>query len=99
MLNWKRIVAGEYEESSGRFSVYASYDRIYGDHWVLRDRNESNYYKGKYDERTLRDAKAKAEAILSSERKNKRKEEEENGKKEKRRIDEKEGRHQQRHGS
>lgn len=69
MLNWKRIEAGEYKESSGRFEIYSSYDRIYGDHWVLLDRNDPDYYKGKYDESTLREAKAKAEAILSSERK------------------------------
>ena len=74
MLNWKRIEAGEYEVSSGRFEIYASYDRIYGDHWVLHDRNEADYYKGKYDVCTLREAKAKAEAILSSERKYKEKE-------------------------
>ena len=70
MIKWKRLDAGEYESEDGRFYILQSWDRIYGNHWKLRDSNEPDYYKGLYDEATLRDCKAKAESILSFEKRN-----------------------------
>ena len=69
MIQWKRIEAGTYTSENERFLIYKTWDRIYGNHWVLHDKNEPNYYHGKYDERTLLDCKLKAEAILSKEEK------------------------------
>ncbi len=63
MIRWKRLEAGEYESEDGRFYVIRSYDRIYGEHWILRDKKEENYFKGQYHETTLRDCKAVAEVI------------------------------------
>ena len=63
MIKWKRLEAGEYESEDKRFYILQTYDRIYGDHWVLYDNHELNRYKGKYDERTLRECKAKAEVL------------------------------------
>ena len=65
MLKWKRIEAGEYVSEDGRFKILATYDRIYGDHWVLHDHAEPDYYKGQYDEQSLRDCKAKAEVLVA----------------------------------
>ncbi len=61
MIAWKKIEAGEYESEDGRFHIIKSYDRIYGNHWELHDRNEPDYYKGQYHENTLFDCKMKAE--------------------------------------
>lgn len=63
MIKWNRLDAGEYESDDKRFYILQTYDRIYGNHWVLHDNNEPNRYKGRYDERTLRDCKAKAEVL------------------------------------
>ena len=63
MIQWKRLDAGEYESKDKRFHILKTYDRIYGNHWVLHDRNETERCKGRYDERTLLDCKLKAEAI------------------------------------
>ena len=63
MIKWKRLDAGEYESADTRFYIIKGYDRIYGNHWILYDRNESDEYKGRYDERTLLDCKLKAEVI------------------------------------
>ena len=63
MIAWKRLEAGHYKSEDERFEIMQTYDRIYGDHWVLYDNHEPNRYKGKYDEGTLRECKAKAEVL------------------------------------
>ena len=68
MIKWVRNESGAYKDVSGRFTIMKTYDRIYGNHWQLHDANEPNYYKGIYDETSLRDCKSKAEAILQRER-------------------------------
>ena len=64
MIQWKKIEAGEYEDVNKRFHIIKTYDRIYGNHWALHDRNETDYYKGQYHEKSLMDCKLKAEALL-----------------------------------
>ena len=68
MITWIREDAGVYKSDNGRFDIMKTYDRVYGTHWQLHDNNASNYYKGTYDEQSLRECKAKAEAILSREK-------------------------------
>ena len=63
MISWKRIEAGEYESEDGRFHILKTWDRVYGNHWQLRDRNEPDIYKGRYDESSLLDCKLKAETL------------------------------------
>lgn len=63
MIEWKRIEAGEYESKDGRFHILKTWDRIYGNHWQLLDRNANDYYKALYHEFSLLDCKLKAEAI------------------------------------
>lgn len=63
MIKWIKIEAGYYESEDNRFYIMQTYDRIYGDHWVLHDNKESDRYKGRYDEKTLKDCKAKAEVL------------------------------------
>lgn len=63
MIAWKKLEAGHYKSDDERFEIMQTYDRIYGDHWILYDKHEPNYYKGQYDERTLRECKAKAEVL------------------------------------
>ena len=63
MIKWIKIEAGHYESENKQFYIMQTYDRIYGDHWVLHDNNESDRYKGRYDEKTLKDCKAKAEVL------------------------------------
>ena len=63
MIKWKKIEAGEYKSEDGRFFVFKTWNRIYGDHWLLRDRNADDYYKGLYHEKTLFDCKFKAEML------------------------------------
>lgn len=63
MIVWKRLEAGYYKSEDERFEIMQIYDRIYGDHWVLYDNHEPVRYKGKYDEETLRECKAKAEVL------------------------------------
>jgi len=63
MIEWKRIEAGEYESKDGRFHILKTWDRIYGNHWQLLDRNANDYYKSLYHENSLLDCKLKAEAI------------------------------------
>jgi hypothetical protein len=63
MIAWKRIEAGEYESEDGRFHILKTWNRIYGNHWQLQDKNEPDYYKSLYDEQTLLDCKMKAETI------------------------------------
>lgn len=69
MIKWKRIEAGEYVSEDERFHILKTWDRVYGDHWQLHDKNNPDYYKGLYHEQTLLDCKLKAEAILSAEAK------------------------------
>jgi len=68
MIDWIKLDAGEYESSNHRFYIIKDYDRIYGDHWLLQDRNVPDYYKGQYHEDTLRDCKGVAETILREEK-------------------------------
>lgn len=63
MIKWKRIEAGEYESEDGRFYILKTWDRIYGNHWQLLDKNATDYYKDLYHENTLLDCKLKAESI------------------------------------
>ena len=66
MIKWKRLASGEYESQDKRFYILQSYDRIYGNHWVLRDKNIADYYKQQYHENTLKDCKIKAETLLEN---------------------------------
>lgn len=68
MITWIREDAGVYKSDNCRFDIMKIYDRIYGTHWQLHDNKEPEYYKGTYDEQSLRECKAKAEAILASEK-------------------------------
>lgn len=63
MIKWNKLDAGEYQSEDERFKIMKSWDRIYGNHWILHDYNEEDYYKGDYHEQTLRDCKAKAEVL------------------------------------
>ena len=60
------MASGEYESQDKRFYILQSYDRIYGNHWVLRDKNIADYYKQQYHENTLKDCKIKAETLLEN---------------------------------
>lgn len=64
MIKWIKLDAGEYESSDGRFLILKTYDRIYGNHWMLQDRNEPDCYKGQYHEETLGECKLKAEVLI-----------------------------------
>ncbi len=64
MIKWKRIEPGEYESEDGRFYILKSWDRVYGNHWKLLDREEADMYKGTYREKSLLDCKLKAEDLL-----------------------------------
>ena len=67
-MKWRRISAGEYESEDKRFEICKSYDVIFGNHWILRDNKETDYYaKQIAHEYTLKEAKAKAEAIVKQE--------------------------------
>ena len=63
MIKWNKLDAGEYESEDKRFYILQSYDRIYGNHWLLQDRKEPDYYRGQYHENTLRECKIKAEVL------------------------------------
>lgn len=64
MIKWKRIEPGEYESEDGRFYILKSWDRVYGDHWKLRDKYDPDMFKGTYHEKTLLDCKLKAESFF-----------------------------------
>ena len=68
MIEWKRIEAGEYESKDGRFHILKTWDRVYGNHWVLQDRRVEDWYKGRYDEDTLLACKLRAEGIVNFEK-------------------------------
>lgn len=63
MIKWKRIEAGNYVSEDERFHILKTWNRLYGNYWQLHDKNNSDYYKGFYHERTLMDCKLKAEGI------------------------------------
>ena len=63
MIKWKRIEAGEYESENKRFYITKTYDRVYGDHWVLRDKSIKDCYKQQYHENTLLECKMQAENL------------------------------------
>ena len=69
MIKWKRIEAGQYESEDARFLILKTWDRVYGDHWELHDKNEDDFYKGLYHEQTLINCKLKAEGIILAETK------------------------------
>ena len=64
MIKWHRIEAGEYVGENERFRILKTWDRIYGNHWMLRDAEALDIYKGTYHERTLLECKLKAEGVL-----------------------------------
>ena len=66
MIEWKKLDAGEYVSNDERFHAWKGYDRVYGNHWILRDKNEPDYHKGLYHEETLWRCKAKAESIMKN---------------------------------
>lgn len=68
MLKWKKIEASSYESKDGRFDIIKTYNVTFGNHWQLTDHNEPNYYKSHYHEYSLKDCKAKAEAIIEQEK-------------------------------
>ena len=68
MLSWKKLEAGEYESIDGRFYVTKNWDRIYGDHWTLKDTTKADYYDGLHHENSLKDCKHIAEWILEQEK-------------------------------
>ena len=63
MIKWTKIEAGEYESEDKRFHIEKTWNRIYGDHWELLDREEPDHYKGIYNEESLSACKLKAEMI------------------------------------
>lgn len=63
MIRWRRIEAGEYVSENERFHILKTWNRIYGNHWQLRDKNEPDYYKSLYHEQTLKECKLKAEVL------------------------------------
>ena len=66
MIAWKRIEAGEYESVDERFYILKAYDRVFGNHWILHDNHESDYYKRQYHEYSLKECKLKAETIAKN---------------------------------
>lgn len=66
-INWKKLDAGEYESTDGRFYIIKTWDRLYGNHWQLSDRNEKDYYKGLTACDSLKHAKHVAELTINYE--------------------------------
>lgn len=66
-LEWKRLDAGEYESADGRFYVLQTWDRLYGKHWCLQDRNVEDYYKSQTACDSLKHAKHVAELTINRE--------------------------------
>lgn len=66
MIKWKKIEAGDYEDENGRFKILKTWDRIYGNHWILYDRNYSDFRNGQYHEDTLLDCKLRAETVFNN---------------------------------
>lgn len=63
MLIWVKDCAGEYVTVDGRFEAYRAYDRLYGEHWILRDKKVEDYYKSQYHETSLKECKGVAETL------------------------------------
>lgn len=66
-LEWRRIDAGEYESSGARFYILKTWDRIYGNHWLLQDKNVEDYYKSLTACDSLKHAKHVAELTVNRE--------------------------------
>ena len=66
-LEWKRIEAGEYESADGRFHIFKTWDRLYGNHWELQDSNVEDSYKAKTACDSLNHAKHVAEVTVNRE--------------------------------
>lgn len=66
MLKWRKIEAGVYESEDERFYIVNTYDRVYGNHWLIRDRSKEPY-KGEYHQSTLTDCKALVKGIMNYE--------------------------------
>lgn len=66
-LEWKRIEAGEYESADGRFHIFKTWDRLYGNHWELQDSNVKEWYKSKTSCDSLKHAKHVAEVTVNRE--------------------------------
>ena len=63
MIKWVKLDAGEYESEDKRFYVLKTYDRIFGNHWILYDNSIKDYYKRQFHEYSLKACKAKAEVL------------------------------------
>lgn len=63
MIKWIREEAGVYHDKTGRLKIIKTWDRLYGNHWKLYDK-EADIFEGVYHERTLLDCKLKAETII-----------------------------------
>lgn len=67
-MTWKRIEAGEYETTDGRFHAFKTWNRIYGHHWVLVDRTIDDHYKSMYHENTLKECICVSKTIVKQEK-------------------------------
>ena len=66
MIKWRKEEAGSYISEDGRFRIIKTWNRVYGNHWQMRDTKEPDYYKGLYYERSFLDCKLRAEALLDA---------------------------------
>ena len=66
-LEWKRVEAGEYQSVDGRFHITRTWDRLYGNHWVLQDSNVEDWYKAKTACDSLKHAEHVAEMTVNRE--------------------------------
>ncbi len=74
MITWKKLDAGEYDSTDERFHIIKTWDRIYGNHWELYDREDTspdNPNHGMYCEDSLKECKRVAEWILRKEKEDK----------------------------
>lgn len=63
-MKWKKVEAGRYKSEDGRFSARSKWDRCYGNHWVLYDKNDPTYEKqGIFIGSTLAKCKDYAERV------------------------------------
>ena len=65
---WHKVEAGDYCSDDGRFEAYKTYDRLYGNHWILRDKMEPDYYRSLYHEFSLKECKEVAETLAKQEK-------------------------------
>ena len=66
-LEWKKLDAGEYESSDGRFYILKTWDRLNGNHWQLSDNTVEDYYKSHTACDSLKHAKHVAELTINRE--------------------------------